>query len=50
MVAKALTEGRYATGMDEGYRPGLFQGAAGIGYQLLRMQAPGVVPSVLLWE
>ena len=49
-VAGALAAGRYATGADEGFRPGLFQGASGIGYQLLRMHAPDVVPSVLLWE
>ncbi len=49
-VARALAEGRYATGADEGLRPGLFQGIAGIGYELLRMQAPAVARSVLLWE
>lgn len=30
--------------------PGLFQGYAGIGYELLRLAAPGRIPSVLLWE
>ncbi len=49
-VTRALAEGRYATGTDEGFRPGLFQGASGIGYELLRMHAPETVPSVLLWE
>ena len=49
-VTGALAAGRYATGSDEGFRPGLFQGASGIGYQLLRMQAPDAVQSVLLWE
>lgn len=49
-VTRALGEGRYATGTDEGFRPGLFQGASGIGYELLRMHAPETVPSVLLWE
>ncbi len=49
-VARALREGRYATGTDEGFRPGLFQGISGIGYELLRMQASDTVPSVLLWE
>lgn len=49
-VTRALVEGRYATGADEGFRPGLFQGASGIGYELLRVQAPTAVPSVLLWE
>ncbi|MGH7266000.1 MAG: type 2 lanthipeptide synthetase LanM, partial [Candidatus Rokuibacteriota bacterium] len=32
------------------YRPSFFQGAAGIGYGLLRLAAPHTVPSVLLWE
>ena len=49
-VTRALAEGRYATGTDEGFRPGLFQGVSGIGYELLRMQAPAAVPSVLAWE
>ena len=49
-MAGALAAGRYATGTDEGFRPGLFQGASGIGYQLLRMHAPAAVPSVLSWE
>ena len=49
-VTRALREGRYATGADEGFRPGLFQGASGIGYELLRVHAPTAVPSVLLWE
>lgn len=49
-VARALREGRYATGADDGFRPGLFQGLSGIGYQLLRLQEPATVPSVLLWE
>ena len=30
--------------------PGLFNGLAGIGYQMLRLAAPGRIPSVLLWE
>ena len=49
-VAGALTAGRYAIGTDEGFRPGLFQGVSGIGYQLLRMQAPDTLRSVLSWE
>jgi type 2 lantibiotic biosynthesis protein LanM len=32
------------------YNPGFFQGMAGIGYQLLRMARPDLLPSVLLWE
>ncbi len=49
-MAGALTTGRYATGADEGFRPGLFQGVSGIGYQLLRMQVPDALGSVLFWE
>ena len=49
-VTNALAAGRYRTGTDEGFRPGLFQGASGIGYQLLRLQAPNTVQSVLSWE
>jgi lantibiotic modifying enzyme len=30
--------------------PGFFQGKAGIGYGLLRMARPDLLPSVLLWE
>ena len=32
------------------YSPGFFQGAAGIGYELLRIAHPEMLPSVLLWE
>jgi lantibiotic modifying enzyme len=32
------------------YNPGLFQGMAGIGYQLLRLACPDELPSLLLWE
>lgn len=34
----------------EAYVPGLFQGAAGIGYELLRLAYPDAIPSMLLWE
>jgi lantibiotic modifying enzyme len=30
--------------------PGLFDGLAGIGHQMLRLAFPNLVPSVLLWE
>lgn len=32
------------------FNPGLFQGTAGIGYELLRLAHPDQLPSVLLWE
>ena len=39
------------TALPEGaYSPGFFQGASGIGYQLLRLADPGSIPSVLLME
>jgi lantibiotic modifying enzyme len=36
--------------LDSAFTPGLFQGASGIGYQLLRLHHPDRLPSVLLWE
>lgn len=30
--------------------PGLYQGTAGVGYQLLRLACPEVLPSLLLWQ
>jgi type 2 lantibiotic biosynthesis protein LanM len=32
------------------YNPGFFQGTAGIGYELLRLAYPDLLPSGLLWE
>jgi type 2 lantibiotic biosynthesis protein LanM len=32
------------------FNPGFFQGTAGIGYELLRLAYPEVLPVVLLWE
>ncbi|MEC4895937.1 MAG: type 2 lanthipeptide synthetase LanM family protein [Oscillatoria sp. PMC 1051.18] len=32
------------------FNPGFFQGTAGIGYELLRLAYPEILPSVLLWE
>lgn len=49
-ITRCLARGRFAVGSDEGFQPGLFQGVSGIGYELLRMQAPAAVPSVLAWE
>jgi type 2 lantibiotic biosynthesis protein LanM len=31
------------------YHPGLFQGASGVGYELLRLAEPSVLPSLPLW-
>ena len=32
------------------FSPSFFQGTAGIGYELLRLAYPELLPSVLLWE
>ena len=32
------------------YNPGLFQGTSGIGYGLLRLAYPDLLPSVILWQ
>jgi lantibiotic modifying enzyme len=32
------------------FNPGFFQGTAGIGYELLRLAYPDVLPALLLWE
>ena len=52
LVERAERVGHYAlnaTPSGTAFRPGLFQGTAGIGYQLLRLASPDAVPSVLLW-
>jgi type 2 lantibiotic biosynthesis protein LanM len=35
---------------NEVYNPGFYQGTAGIGYELLRLAYPDIVPSVLLFQ
>jgi lantibiotic modifying enzyme len=37
-------------GGDDSMNPSLFQGIAGIGYQVLRLAEPASLPSVLLWD
>jgi class II lanthipeptide synthase len=37
-------------GGDDAMNPSLFQGIAGIGYELLRLDSPELLSSVLLWE
>jgi type 2 lantibiotic biosynthesis protein LanM len=32
------------------YHPGFFRGVSGIGYELLRLSEPDLLPSVLLWD
>jgi lantibiotic modifying enzyme len=35
---------------DDALNPTLFQGIAGIGYEMLRLAAPDLLPSILLWD
>lgn len=53
VVRRAAQTGRYQLFGDlpnSVFSPCFFQGAAGIGYQLLRLAYPESLPSVLLWE
>jgi type 2 lantibiotic biosynthesis protein LanM len=53
IVARARREGGYRTYpsiLGSVCCPGLFQGTAGVGYELLRLADPDMVPSVLLWR
>ncbi len=50
IIARARQDATYAiTGIDDVFSPGFYQGLAGIGYELLRLNAPDL-PSVVLWE
>lgn len=53
VVARAKQTGAYqlfANLPNSVFSPSFFQGTAGIGYELLRLAYPEVLPSVLLWE
>ncbi len=50
VVARAKQRGTFGYSPLLGYNPGFFQGASGIGYELLRLAYPDQLPSVLLWE
>jgi lantibiotic modifying enzyme len=51
LVKRASEAGTYSLGWtNDEFSPGLFQGYAGIGYQLLRFAKPGILPSVLAFE
>jgi type 2 lantibiotic biosynthesis protein LanM len=50
VVARAKQRGHFGYGLSLTFHPGFFQGASGIGYQLLRLAYPDQIPSVLLWE
>jgi lantibiotic modifying enzyme len=46
---RAARRGTYGAGtLDSAFTPGLLQGIAGIGFQLLRLHHPARIPSVLL--
>jgi lantibiotic modifying enzyme len=51
LVIRAENRGgfRCSAGLDQ-FSPGFFTGLSGIGYELLRMTHPEVLPSVLLWD
>jgi type 2 lantibiotic biosynthesis protein LanM len=49
MVARRHARGSFSIAFHNGFfNPSLFQGAAGVGYQMLRLAEPATVPSVLL--
>ncbi|MFB2880641.1 type 2 lanthipeptide synthetase LanM family protein [Floridanema aerugineum] len=50
VVARAKQRGHFGYGSCLTFHPGFFQGASGIGYELLRLAYPDILPSVLLWE
>jgi type 2 lantibiotic biosynthesis protein LanM len=53
IVARAKHAGAFylfAGNLRDVYNPGFFQGTAGIGYELLRLSYPDLLPSVLLLE
>ena len=48
-VARSNRRGGFSIAFDNGFfNPSLFQGTAGVGYQLLRLADPAKIPSVLL--
>lgn len=49
VVRRARSRRSYATGIEDRYTPGFLQGAAGVGYTLLRVADPRL-PCALLWE
>ena len=52
VVAQADKMGAYQLfgNLPNLFSPGFFQGTAGIGYELLRLAYPEVLPAVLLWD
>ncbi len=53
MIRRAAREGGYRLHPAlpaQAFIPGFFQGASGIGYELLRLVSPEATPSVFLWN
>ena len=53
LVRQAQLRGRFnlsSRSIPVAYNPGFFQGTSGIGYQLLRIAYPNLLPSILLWS
>jgi lantibiotic modifying enzyme len=50
-IQRAVAQGGFRWRIaDDSLNPSLFQGIAGIGYELLRLAEPGVLPSILCWD
>ena len=49
-VRRSVSIGTYGLQPVDLWQPGLFRGLASVGYELLRMHDPEVVPSVLVME
>ena len=53
LVRQARSRGRFnlnSLSVPVVYNPGFFHGTSGIGYQLLKIAYPRLLPSILLWE
>jgi lantibiotic modifying enzyme len=51
VLRRAEANGHYGLGTNTAFEsPSFHQGTAGIGYQFLRLAAPRVLPSILLWQ
>lgn len=50
VVAYARQRGGFSYGSTMNFQLSFFQGAAGIGYELLRLTHPDRLPSILIWE
>jgi lantibiotic modifying enzyme len=48
-IQRSRERGSYGVNQDPTFAPGLLQGMAGIGYELLRMKHPRRLPPILLF-